>query len=285
MRLLVSVANATEASAAFAGGADIIDAKDPLAGSLGAVPITVLAEIHAAVNGAHPVTAAIGDAADEAAIEATACVFAAAGSALVKVGFAGIASASRIAALTAAAMRGVRAGSAGDCGVILVAYADATRATSLAPAALVDVAAHAGARGVLLDTADKRGPGLRARIAPDALAAWVARAHQTISRSCATPAPTSPACAARRARVDEQAGCRPKEFGCSDRCAARSAGIACDTNDVLDKELAEDAERILGFLLCGLRGSPKRLRREGGCVQCDVFRNSVAGRSRTQRGT
>jgi uncharacterized protein (UPF0264 family) len=178
MRLLVSVANATEASAALAGGADLIDAKDPLAGALGAVPIAVLAEIHAAVCGAHPVTAAIGDAADEAAIEATARVFADAGSALVKVGFAGIASASRIALLAAAAQRGVTAGGAGDCGVILVAYADAKRATSLAPTALVDVAARAGVRGVLLDTADKRGPGLRALIAPDALATWVARAHQ-----------------------------------------------------------------------------------------------------------
>jgi (5-formylfuran-3-yl)methyl phosphate synthase len=178
MRLLVSVANATEASAALAGGADLIDAKDPLAGALGAVPIAVLAEIQAAVCGAHPVTAAIGDAADEAAIEATARVFAAAGSALVKVGFAGIASASRIARLADAAQRGVRSGGAGDCGVILVAYADATRATNLTPAALVDLAARAGVRGVLLDTADKRGPGLRALIAPGALAAWVARAHQ-----------------------------------------------------------------------------------------------------------
>ena len=51
MRLLVSVANATEASAALAGGADLIDAKDPLAGALGAVPIAVLAEIHAVVCG------------------------------------------------------------------------------------------------------------------------------------------------------------------------------------------------------------------------------------------
>src|SRR5256885_10648472 len=125
MRLLVSVASATEALAARAGGADIIDAKDPLAGALGAVPLSVLAEIHAAVGGTHPVTAAIGDATDEALTYATAWAFAAAGAALVKVGFAGIAGAARIATLAAAAQRGVRAGSAGDCGVILVAYADA----------------------------------------------------------------------------------------------------------------------------------------------------------------
>ena len=91
MRLLVSVASATEALAALAGGADIIDAKDPLAGALGAVPIAVLTEIRAAVAGERPLTAAIGDAGDEAAIEATACAFAAAGAAVVKVGFAGIA--------------------------------------------------------------------------------------------------------------------------------------------------------------------------------------------------
>jgi len=179
MRLLVSVASAAEASAALAGGADVIDAKDALAGALGAVAIHVLCEIHAAVAGARLVTAALGDAADEAAIERAAHEFAAAGAAFVKIGFAGIAGAGRVAALTAAAVRGVKAGSDGNGGVVAVAYADADRAASLAPAALVEVAARAGAEGVLLDTADKDGPGLRGLVAPGALAAWVAEAHQT----------------------------------------------------------------------------------------------------------
>ena len=179
MRLLVSVASAAEASAALVGGADVIDAKDPLAGALGAVSAEVLREIHRIVAGRRPVTAALGDAADEAATERAARLFAAAGAALVKVGFAGIASAGRIAALTAAAVRGARAGSDGNGGVIAVAYADADRAASLAPAALVEVAARAGAKGLLLDTADKDGPGLRGLVAPGALAAWVAEAHET----------------------------------------------------------------------------------------------------------
>jgi uncharacterized protein (UPF0264 family) len=178
MRLLVSVASATEVSAALAGGADLVDAKDPRTGALGAVPAAVLREIHAAVGGVRPVTAAIGDAADEAAIERTACAFAAAGAAFVKVGFAGIASATRIAALTAAARRGFGADSGAHRGVIVVAYADAERTASLAPAALVDVAARTGARGVLLDTADKNGPGLRTLVAHGALVAWVAQAHE-----------------------------------------------------------------------------------------------------------
>ena len=40
-----------------------------------------------------------------------------------------------------------------------MAYADADRAASPDPRAIVDAAASAGATGVLLDTADKHGPG------------------------------------------------------------------------------------------------------------------------------
>jgi uncharacterized protein (UPF0264 family) len=203
MRLLVSVTSAEEASAALAGGADVIDAKNPLAGALGAVPVDVLREIHATVAGARLVTAAIGDAADETAIEREAGMFAAAGAALVKVGFAGIASASRVEMLIRAAVRGVSAndGTRGPAirpvgsgfsrigppeggphvrfrGVVAVAYADADRVASLEACAFVDVAARAGATGVLLDTSDKSGPGLRELMTAVALARWVARAHE-----------------------------------------------------------------------------------------------------------
>jgi len=174
MQLLVSVANAGEASAALDGGADVIDAKDPAAGALGAVSVLVLREIRAAVGDARPVTAALGDAEDETAVEADARAFAAAGAAFVKVGFAGVTGAAHATALGAAAVRGAATGGAG---VILVAYADAEQVGSLAPAALVAVAAAVGARGVLLDTADKSGPGLLGWYAPDALAAWTREAH------------------------------------------------------------------------------------------------------------
>lgn len=178
MRLLVSVANAAEASAALAGGADVIDAKDPLAGALGAVSLDVLREIHATVAGARLVTAAIGDAADETGIAHAAATFAAAGAALVKVGFAGMTSASRVEGLIAAAVRGARTGRGGTGGVVAVAYADADRVASLGAGVLFDVAARAGATGVLLDTADKSGPGLRGLMAPVALARWVGAAHE-----------------------------------------------------------------------------------------------------------
>jgi uncharacterized protein (UPF0264 family) len=176
--LLVSVANAAEASAALAGGADLIDAKDPAAGALGAVSPQVFRDIHTSVAGERPVTAALGDAGDEEEIERVAAAFAVAGARLIKIGFAGIASAGRVGALTAAAVRGVKAGGRGPCGVVAVAYADADRSESIAPAALVDVAARAGAEGVLLDTADKTGPGLRGLMPADVLAMLVTRLHE-----------------------------------------------------------------------------------------------------------
>ena len=62
MRLLVSVATAADARAAIEGGADIVDAKDPGAGALGAVTLDRLREIRDAVAGARPLTAALGEA-------------------------------------------------------------------------------------------------------------------------------------------------------------------------------------------------------------------------------
>ena len=178
MRLLVSVASATEASAALDGGADVIDAKDPLAGALGAVSVGVLREIRAAIEGRRPLTAALGDAADEAAIARDARMFAEAGVGLVKIGFAGITDAARVSALIASAVHGVGDARNGAGGVVAVAYADAERASSLAPVALLQVAARAGAQGVLLDTADKSGPGLRHLVTPTVLGGWVTEAHK-----------------------------------------------------------------------------------------------------------
>src|SRR5687768_11285504 len=155
MRLLVSVRDEIEAAAALTGGADIIDAKDPFAGALGAVTSDVLLAIVAAVARPRPVTAALGDAADEEAVERDARAFVSAGAALVKIGFAGTTARDRLHALTAAAVRG-----AGPDRVIAVAYADNERAGAAGPDDILDAAMRAGAAGLLIDTADKGGPGL-----------------------------------------------------------------------------------------------------------------------------
>jgi uncharacterized protein (UPF0264 family) len=171
MRLLVSVANAADAAAALAGGADLIDAKDPTGGALTAVAPEEFSAICGAVAGARPVTAALGTAAEEDAVERAAREFGQAGARFVKIGFAGIASGERVGLLTKAAVRGARTGGSGHCGVVAVAFADADRAAGPA-------AARAGAEGLLLDTADKSGPGLRGLMEAAALAAFVSSVRE-----------------------------------------------------------------------------------------------------------
>jgi (5-formylfuran-3-yl)methyl phosphate synthase len=177
MQLLVSVRSAEEAMAALAGGADLIDAKDPAAGALAPVSPESFRAISAAVAGARPVSAALGDAADEAGVERSARALVGAGAAFVKAGFAGIADADRVAALIAAGVRGVARAPRPGAGFVAAAYADADRAGSIAPDRLVELAAVGGARGVLLDTFDKRASRLRDLLAPHDLAAWVEAAH------------------------------------------------------------------------------------------------------------
>jgi uncharacterized protein (UPF0264 family) len=177
MQLLVSVATAGEVPAALEGGADLIDAKNPATGSLGAVSLDELRAIWRSVSGARPVTAALGDAADAGTIEQAARAAAIAGAAFVKLGFAGVSVRRGVANLIRAAVTGARAGNGNPCSVVAVAYADADSATTVTSLTLVEIAAQAGASGVLLDTLDKRGPGVCAITPPDALAAWVGLSH------------------------------------------------------------------------------------------------------------
>jgi uncharacterized protein (UPF0264 family) len=170
MELLVSVASAREAADAVLGGAHIIDAKDPTRGALGAVAPDVLEAIISAVDGRTRVSAALGDAAEETLVERDAARCAKAGVAFVKVGLAGISTVARAAAM-------LRAAAAGGCGVVAVAYADADRATAPPPNAVLEAARRAGVTGVLLDTADKTGPGLSELWSLPSTTAWVRSGH------------------------------------------------------------------------------------------------------------
>ena len=65
MQLLVSVRSVEEASAAMEGGAALIDIKEPSRGSLGRADASVIRAIAAAVGTRRPVSAALGEWADE----------------------------------------------------------------------------------------------------------------------------------------------------------------------------------------------------------------------------
>jgi (5-formylfuran-3-yl)methyl phosphate synthase len=177
VQLLVSVRDTVEAQAALLGGADVIDAKDPAAGPLGAVSSDALRAIRWTVGAWRPVSAALGDASSETDIEATAHDAACCGPAYVKLGFAGVGEATRVRALLDAAMRGVSAARTRTA-VIAVGYADAERVGSVPPLALIAIAHAAGAAGVLVDTARKEAGALLSWMTTDALEAWIETAHE-----------------------------------------------------------------------------------------------------------
>ena len=60
-RFLASVTSVAEAETALAGGADIVDCKDPGQGALGALPPQTVGAIVRAVGGRRPVSAVTGD--------------------------------------------------------------------------------------------------------------------------------------------------------------------------------------------------------------------------------
>jgi dihydroneopterin aldolase len=86
--MLASVTSPAEAETVWAGGADIIDLKDPAKGALGALDASVAAGIVRAVGKRRPVSAAAGSSLGApGALVDTVAAMAAAGADYVKVGF------------------------------------------------------------------------------------------------------------------------------------------------------------------------------------------------------
>jgi uncharacterized protein (UPF0264 family) len=177
MRLLVSVRNAEEARAALAGGAEIIDAKEPSLGALGAVSIEVLREIIGAVNGMRPVSAALGDSGDVELLASAARAAAEAGAMFVKVGFADVREMGAVRARLAKVMDGALLPTS-PCAVVAVAYADWDEVGGAAPSTVLAAAAAEGAMGVLVDTVRKDGAGLFRCLGRAALGSLVREARE-----------------------------------------------------------------------------------------------------------
>lgn len=166
--LLASVRSAAEARVAVAGGADLIDAKEPARGALGAVDADVVSAIRAIVPAPIPVSATIGDVpcAELDEIAARAAGMSAAGADIVKIGL--FTPGEATAMLDRLAY--VREGHGRR---FLVMLAD--RGIDLA---LLPELPRAGFAGVMLDTADKSFGSL-ADICDDArLADFVFTARQ-----------------------------------------------------------------------------------------------------------
>ena len=169
MRLLVSVVSAAEARSALAGGADIIDVKDPSDGALGAPAPRVVSEVARVVGGAAPISVALGDLPDPRQAAALA------GVAYVKVGLRGAAGLDRAVAMISAVADAVGPHTA----VIAATYADAHTLDppALDPGRLPELVERTGIAGALVDTFLKDGRGLYAWLSATALAELVERTH------------------------------------------------------------------------------------------------------------
>lgn len=175
-RLLVSVMDADEAMAAQSGGADIVDAKDPSTGALGALTGEDVRRIREALRPDTPLSVALGEATDVPTTHERAAVAATHGAHFVKLGFATVTDPGRVEAHLDAARAGANTRAAGP-GIIAVAYADADRIGAASPEAILAVATSSAAHGILLDTARKDAPGLFELWDRAAILDWIDCAH------------------------------------------------------------------------------------------------------------
>lgn len=157
-QLLVSVRSAAEAEAALAGGAHLIDVKEPAHGSLGRASDQVIGEVLRRVAGRVPVSAALG----ELSTIANAPIATAAGLAFAKWGLAGLHPASRERKLPEWAPLMDRATvrlrkDLPNCRLVTVAYADYRRAVAPPPAEAFAYALDRRHGPFLLDTFAKDG--------------------------------------------------------------------------------------------------------------------------------
>ena len=176
--LLVSVRDTEEALEALAGGAAIVDVKEPSRGPLGRADAVTAAAIGRALHGRVPWTLACGELAAVAAVVSHVLqVLEHLGSdapppLAVKAGPAAI----DLDGWQAAQRRMADSLPEGIAAVA-VAYADWERADAPPPEGSIDAAAAAGAGVLLIDTFDKSAGGLFEPRSSDVVAGWVGKAR------------------------------------------------------------------------------------------------------------
>lgn len=167
VRFLASVMTEAEALIAVAGGADVIDCKNPSEGALGALPHEVVAAVRRAVPEHIPVSATIGDLPlDPGRISEAAGAMAATGCDIVKIGF-------FPGGDPQATLRRLKRDVSGRVQLVAVLLADAGIEKDLVPAL-----AEAGFVGVMVDTALKDGRTLLDHGSPGELAAFIGAARR-----------------------------------------------------------------------------------------------------------
>lgn len=257
--LLVSVRDAAEAAEAVAGGATIVDVKEPGRGPLGAADAATAASV-AAVVGHVPWTMACGELCDgvdaiHGLVRATIgmLVPGARPPSAAKAGLAG-AVGEDWPALLATFAGGLPPGME----PVAVAYADWNRAAAPAPPAVIAAAARAGCRWLLIDTCDKAaGSVIRDAASVDQAAVWADRARRAGMRVVLAGSLTAETLPAARAIGPDvvavrAAACVGGRLGGVSRKLVRRLGRLCGPSGEGPADRAPETDREIA----GGAGSP-----------------------------
>jgi uncharacterized protein (UPF0264 family) len=178
VKLLISPQNAQEAAEAIAGGADIIDVKNPNEGPLGANFPWVIKQIKDQTPKGMEVSCTIGEAPSIPASIALAAYGAASlGVDYVKVGLFGTKTLQEAISLLSSVTRAVK-----DCNpkikVVAAGYADFQRAESIESLLVPEAAFKAKADFAMIDTAVKDGKNLFDFLSTEQLLGFVGLSHE-----------------------------------------------------------------------------------------------------------
>ncbi len=165
MKLLVSVRTAEEACAALAGGADIIDVKEPAAGALGMASLETLTAIRAVVPDSIALSLALGEVVErEQHLPANFPR-----SDFAKLGLAGLGSSGLFPQRWVNIRQQVDTGDESPRQWIAVVYADHQGCHAPAPESVLQAACATHCAGLLFDTSDKQSGNLWSHLSDDQL--------------------------------------------------------------------------------------------------------------------
>lgn len=169
---IVSVRGLQEAQQAFAGGADVIDLKEPNQGALGQPAMQIISETIAGMPNTATFSLACGELSGPTH-------FPPLGPHARRISFAKI-GAAKVVCISRWRRRFENFRAQLPCGVqgVPAAYADFRKADSLPPLEILSTAATCGAKGILLDTFCKRSGSIFEIMSEKTLAGFVERARQ-----------------------------------------------------------------------------------------------------------
>ncbi len=177
MKLLISPKDEKEAAEAIAGGADIIDVKNPKEGALGANFPWIIKRIREITPKNIEVSCTLGDVPNlPGAMSLAALGAATTGVDYIKAGLYGLKTEEDAVYLTRSVTRAVRDFDS-SIKVVITGYADASRVGSVNPMLIPDITHKAQADIAMIDTAVKDGKNLFTFLTINQLRSFVDAAH------------------------------------------------------------------------------------------------------------